>query len=337
MDVGVHVLDGMDQWGDDTGQMSNMDWQQCFFHCLIIGCKAVAWLTDTHSFPHICHYKSKVGGATEDANINVYIKAVDRACVAGFSCYVLLTKDDGKGQQEAATMCEAIGATLAEFETRAEVDALLSAGVFKDYNRGLWVGLQYNSTAWTWTNAGPATWIPWKNNQPTSTLGVNSVIADPNDMWKLTSGETRGFPLCELPGAVSQVRNGAGMRELCDDNLSTCFTPTSRRQAASTILQTQNMLLGSFHMIVKVQGDCDVDYTSDVTRASFHVMVAAVLGSSEGQLYHFCERLGCYLWKSKQLCLYQCQCQQTELCKAAFLKINYTAANIPTICEFVVL
>ena len=313
--------------GNNYGLMNNMDANVCAFHCLITDCAATVYGS---SRTCVFNSQSGVGSLNSNTAYTVYVRAVTMGCVPGYSCYALLSFEDGQTKTTAKDQCGNAGGHLVEFNSQDELNAMKADGRFDVFTAPLWMGIHYTAGQWQGENSHSAISIlPWLAGQPTSASEGTSVTVDPVNSWGFATASdiSTAFPLCEY-SALTMTTRGQQMNELNDGSLTTCFTPQSPSEAAGTTLKTLHLSAAVVSQImVKVHGDGIV--------CSQNVRIWQMITGNDtrsGAVFFPCQLTASYVWQQKQLCLFSCQCVDTDACSAAYLRLNYTSGI--SICEF---
>ena len=215
----------------DYGGLQNADEAICVLHCLLTDCVTVAFGLNKE-----CWFKSKGGGSNLGSNTarNTYLKAAFAGCVHGYSCYALLTYQNGQNKAKARKHCRDAGGHLVEFDGQDELDAVKADGRFGVLRAPLWIGVHYTAGQWQGEKSGSVmTVLPWLINQPASTDEGTSVILNPlnSSGFATAANSETAFPFCEL-SAITMTNRGQSMNHLNDGDLTTCFTPQTPSEAA---------------------------------------------------------------------------------------------------------
>ena len=318
--------------GHDIGRMKNMAEDVCALHCLLTECVLVVWYLVSGE----CWFKfSGAGNILQDSypDSNVHLKAVIASCMPGFGCYALLSFQNGQTKAMAKKHCQDAGAHLVEFESQDELDSVSSNELFAMLRAPLWLGVSYKDGQWHGEKSGSVvTVLPWGAGPPAEVSEGTPLVVDPNNNWAISTANEndKAFPFCELT-TITMTTRGQPMNYLNDGDLATCFTPQMSSEAAGTTLQTTHLNPARpSQILVKVHGD------GIVCSQNVHVW-QMVAGNNNGGGTHLslCQLSGSYIWQQMQLCLFSCDCDDTHMCSAAYLRMDYTTGF--SVCEFAIL
>ena len=334
---GMVVFTELDYSGFDYGLMRNMDEAACVFHCLLTDCVTSVW-----SPSRDCYFKSFGGGSSfvARAAVNTHTKAVIAGCVSGYSCYVLLTYQNGQNKETASQHCQNAVGHLAEFDSQEELDAVIADGRFGVLRAPLWLGVHYTAGQWKGEKSeSVVTVLPWLIGQPASTDDGTPATVDPLSSWGFATAadSDTAFPFCELT-AITMTTRGESLKYLNDGDLTTCFTPQTSSEASATTLKTTHLsAAGPSQILVKVHGD-GIVCSQNTHERNVHVWQVKIgnnNSSNDSIALSACQLAGRYIWQQKQLCLFTCGCDDTHVCSAAYLRMGYTTGF--SVCEFQIL
>ena len=332
----------------DYGNMKNMDEDACALHCLLTDCVTVAWNVPIRK----CWFKEYGGGGdffVVKSDTNSHLKAVIAACVPGYSCYALLTYQNGQNKETATQHCQDAGGHLAVFDSQEELDAVVADGRFGVLRAPLWLGVHYTTGQWQAENTGSVvTVLPWLTGQPAITTEGTPATVDPLNSWGFAAAADSdiAFPFCEFT-ALTMKTIGESLNNLNDGDLTTCFTPLTPSEALGTTLKTIHPSAADpSQILVKVHGD-GIVCSQNIHERNVHVWQMKAGNNNNNNNndndnsnndsipLSACQLTGSYMWQQKQLCLFTCGCDSTHVCSAAYLRIGYTTGV--SVCEFQVL
>ena len=347
---GMERFDRLLSSGHDNGAMWGMAEDVCVLHCLLTDCPAATWSVDG-----TCTYKSAAAVTASDdyteEELYTHVRTVTAGCIHGYSCYALLTHQNGQSRQTAHEQCVQVGGHLVEFNSYEERDAVMADGRFGVVWGPLWLGIKYTGGQWVGDVSGMIyDDLPWADGQPASTNEGQAAFVNPRYGWTFkTSSDNnpKTNPFCELFFAITMTTTGRMMQELNDGDINTCFKPARPAEAAGTTLKTSNLSPASANKyLVKVHGDglvCMKNTTNNNIRVWQELKkksnngIYNINNSGSGWSSHMttCDVTGSYMWHGKPLCLYMCQCDEKRDCSVAYVRMDYTASV--TICELQVL
>ena len=328
-----HKTSGVNSIGH-TGLMRNMAEDVCAMHCLLTYCVLALWVARNGD----CYFQFSGAGnnlldSASGFHSNVHLKAVLASCTPDFSCYAILSYQNGQKKTMAKKLCQDAGGHLVEFESQGELDSVSSNRLFVMLQAPLWLGVSYKDGQWHGEKSGSVvTVLPWVAGPPAEVSDGTPLVVDPNNNWTINTANDNdnAFPFCELT-TITMTTRSQPMNYLTDGDLATCFTPHMSSEAAGTTLQTTHLNpAGPSQILVKVHGD------GIVCSQNVHVWQMVDGNNSNGGMYlSLCQLTGSYIWQQKQLCLFTCGCNATHVCSAAYLRMDYTTGF--SVCEFAIL
>ena len=343
------AFNGQDCPSFDYGDMKNMDEDACALHCLLTDCVTVSWNAQERQW-----WFKEYGGSGDffqvKSSTNSYLKAVIAACVPGYSCYALLTYENGQNKETASQNCQDAGGRLAVFDSQEELDAVVADGRFDVLRAPLWLGVQYTAGQWkSEKSESVVTVLPWLNGQPAITTEGTPTTVDPLNSWGFAAAADTiiAFPFCEFT-VITMKTTGEPLKNLNDGDLTTCFTSLTASEALGTTLKTIHpSAAGPSQILVKVHGD-GIVCSHNIHERNVHVWQMKAGNSSSNNNNNnnndsnndsiplsACQLTDSYIWQQKQLCLFTCGCDSTHVCSAAYLHMGYNTGF--SVCEFQVM